>query len=113
MTDVVSLAQAKGHLRALDFNDDDLLIDMLKKAAIDAVFRHIHRVDSDGVHTHPWTSETLPQGILAAILLTTEALYDDEDKSRGGFLSSYQSRPVFISTNVEALLEPWKKLALS
>jgi len=72
MIALVTLAEAKDHLRV---TDDDSDTDIASKAlmATDIVIDYIERP------LHGWLADTAPPLIKAAILLVLGSLYDDDD----------------------------------
>jgi hypothetical protein len=72
MAALVTLAEAKAHLRVLA-NDQDTDITMKALAASDIVIDYIKRP------AHGWTDTTAPALVKAAILLVLGALFEDRE----------------------------------
>lgn len=71
---LVTLAEAKGHLRITDTAQDDD-IDLKRMSASAIVVDYIKRPD------HGWTAETAPFLIKAAVLLVLGVIFDNRDGS--------------------------------
>lgn len=74
MVALVSLAEAKKHLR-VEHQDDDADIYMKAEQATEIVVDYLKKPD------HGWTHADVPFRVNAAILLVLTALYDDRDKA--------------------------------
>ena len=92
---IVTLAQAKKHLRLTTFEDDDDVYLKLEQAT-SMVLDYIWRDDDDWVDTIVgWTATTAPRSIVAAVLVQFAELYrfrgddppDTTPKREHGFLS--------------------------
>ena len=92
---IVTLAQAKKHLRVVSHDDDDDIMDKLDQATA-LVLDYVYRDDDDWLATIiAWSPDTAPKSIQAAVLVQCAELYrfrgDDLPKEtperQHGFLS--------------------------
>ncbi|AHE56015.1 head-tail connector protein [Sphingomonas sanxanigenens] len=72
MVALVTLAEAKAHLRILS-NDEDADIDLKREGASDIIVDYIKRPE------HGWTAETAPALVKSAVLLMLGALFADRE----------------------------------
>lgn len=97
MADLVTLDQARKHLRLTgSYEDDDLQMKLTQAQAI--VLDHVNQRRSDGdlwaAEIASWTEETVPRQVQAAILIQLGELYryrgddasDDNARRASGFL---------------------------
>lgn len=93
---LVTLAQAKKHLRSPAAFDDDIDILLKIEQATSLVLEYISRDDDDWTETMvSWTEDTVPRGVQAAVLVQLGELYrfrgDDPEKDtptrQHGYLS--------------------------
>lgn len=72
MVALATLDDAKARLR-IDFVEDDATVEQMLSEATDIVIGYIKKP------THGWTTETVPDRIRSAILLTFGRLYEDRE----------------------------------
>lgn len=90
MTSLVTLAEAKAHLRVY-WNDEDANITSVIEQAQDIVLDYIKKPDAE------WIPEDVPARVKSAILMIVTALYQDDDngaKTLSGLSGGDISNPV-------------------
>lgn len=80
MTDLVTLEEAKFHLRIDDTNSDDDLADKITQAS-DIVVDYVGTLAADGSTPADWTQDTVPARARLGVLLVLGNLFT----SREGF----------------------------
>lgn len=112
---LVTLEQAKSHLR-VDFDDEDDYIELLVQSASGAVVNYLEEyaystfLDSSGepMYDSSGRAEFVPYEVTAAVLILVGYLYRMRDNNEGGeFDRGYLPMPV------TALLYPLRKPALA
>jgi len=100
MPDVISLEQAKAHLRITSVHDDQDISDKVV-AATQVVIDYLSRSDTTWNDTMAaWTYDTIPASVRAAILVQLGELY----RKRGDDAEPETEHPTRLSTTVMALL---------
>lgn len=100
MPDLITIDEAKAHLRVTTVQEDGDIEDKLL-AATQVVIDYLTRRDTSwNAQMAAWTSETVPASIRAAILVQLGELY----RKRGDESEIEPVRPVALSPTVMALL---------
>jgi len=117
MPTLVTLAQAKAHLRVSDWGEspgpEDLDIQLKINAATAIVITYIDRSDDEdwSEEIQSWTEETVPGDIQAAVLCMVEYLY----RFRGGdvLTDAPKSQHGWLPPDVVNYLTRWRDPAVS
>ena len=100
MPDVISLEEAKSHLRITSVHDDQDIRDKLV-AATQVIIDYLSRSDTAwNDEMDAWTTATIPASVRAAILVQLGELY----RKRGDDSETEPDHPTRLSTTVMALL---------
>lgn len=103
MAALVTLEQARMHLRISDTVEDDPDIQMKLEQASDIVLDYIKQRDA------PWTPTTVPRPVQAAVLIMLSRLFDD----RAAGVENNQVALGYLPPSVTALLHRYRDPALA
>lgn len=109
MPNVITLQEAKDHLRVTSVADDGDINDKLS-AATQVVIDYLTRRDTDwNAEMAEWTSTTIPASVRAAILVQLGELY----RNRGDELDGRPAGPTSLSPTVTSLLMRYRDPGLA
>lgn len=103
MADVITLDEAKSHLRISNAQEDGDIYSKLvaaQQVIVDYLTRRAGDGDDWNAEMAAWTSETIPASVRAAILVQLGELY----RKRGDDQEVETDKPVGLSPTVSALL---------